>query len=134
MDKKTIDSTTYTYEKLLEMRKSGLKDNINLAMIVLKSEHPAMWASLLTFTGEGPVTEALVKQLSLSASVSVGNTAKYRGMKDCPEMVITDLALKPTKSIVKTDTYHTLVTCKYFNRSNQSFMTIQDRLECFEIL
>lgn len=134
MDKETIDATTLTYEKLIMMLKSGAKDNIALAMTILKTEHPAMWVSLIGFSGEGVITEGLVLQLAKSSAVSVGSVAKYRGMKEGPEMVITDLMIKPTKSIVKTDAYCTMVTCKYFNRSNQSFMTIQDRLECFEIL
>lgn len=121
------------YQKLVGLLTSGIKENIDLAMTVLKHHHPAMWCALLNYTGIGEVNEEILKKLSIQGTLSLGNRVKYRGMENCPQMVVTHMALQPQKSAFGNN-YYTKVTCKYFNKSTQTFVTIEDRMECFEIL
>ncbi len=119
--------------KIVELFKSGIKENVDLAMTICKSEHPVLWAAMLGVTGAGEITTDILNQIASTRLFSIGNRVRYKGMDSSPYMVISKAELIKTSSIIGV-TYHTKLTCKYYNKSTQAFCMTEDRAECFEVI
>lgn len=120
-------------EKVLLLINSDNESKV-LGYKLLREEEPAIWAALLSYTGIDTVTDTLINEIfTNNPIINIGHVVKYKGMANCPEMVVTDIFVQ-TKTTTQISKYTTLVTGKYFNKSNQSFTTIKDRMECFEII
>jgi len=131
-------------EKIKMLLKAGDPESINLALEVCKIEHPAIWAALLNYTGvlssfngsspqagigSAPKDQILAHIADNRHILNIGHKVRYRGMEGCPTMVVTSISVE-----YKGTLYITKVEAKYYNKSSQSFCSVADRIECFEIL
>ena len=125
-------------EKIITMITSKESEMNVLAMEVLKKDQPAVYAALLNYTGYQELDENAIKEIYRNKEFNIGTVVRYRGMDDCPKMVISNVELKkytPTYSTLSTTAkYWFIITAKWYNKSSQAFQSIQDRLECFEII
>lgn len=124
-------------EKIKEMLGSSDMEMRELGMITCKEEFPAVWAALLNFTkpasNDSTTNQKSMEQIVNNAHCNIGSMVKYRGMEFCPTMVVSNVEVVSTQ-IANRPTYVTKITAKYFNKGNQTFMQVQDRIECFEII
>jgi len=119
-------------EKIKEMIASGDPEMVKLGMLTCQEKYPAVWAALLNFTRpHTKLTKEVVDEISSNSYCNIGSIVRYRGMEFAPTMVVTNIG-------VTTQSGHnnliTNVTAKYFNKGNQTFNTVADRIECFEIM
>lgn len=123
-------------EKVTKLLESKDPEAKILGYRLLQEEEPAVWAALLCYTGIGDITAELLELLhSKDSLLNIGHIIKYKGMPNCPCMVVTEIqVLTSNTGVPASRKYYTQVTGKYFNKSNQSFIAIKDRLECFEIV
>jgi hypothetical protein len=49
-------------------------------------------------------------------------------------MVVTNIEIKTVNGLGGKQTYYTNVKCKWYNKSTQSFSSIDEKLECLEII
>lgn len=122
-------------DKIVDMMSSPDAGMNMLAMEVLKKEQPAVYAALLNYSGYRELDEKAIKEIYRNKDFNIGTVVKYRGMDDCPKMVITHIEMKKLQNMSATNTkYYFNITAKWYNKSSQTFHNIQDRLECFEII
>lgn len=124
-------------EKIVTMITSKDAEMNVLAMEVLKKDQPAVYAALLNYTGYQDLDENAIKEIYRNKEFNIGTVVKYRGMDDCPKMIVVDVQLKKYASAASVKTvakYWFIITAKWYNKSSQTFQQIQDRLECFEII
>lgn len=131
-------------ERIIDML-SGGQEMRGLGLTLLREYSPAAWACLCNYTGwgNGPVGEVL-EEMHKNKYTNIGDIVRYRGMPESPNMVITNIVLRPTPPSGSTYSpnprtfsesfYHTDVTVRYWNKSKQELNSVTDRLECFEIV
>ena len=120
-------------EKIVDLLKSKIQENVDLAMSVCRVEYPFLWVALLGFTGLGEISSEILNEVAKKRLFNVGTRVKYKGMDGSPIMVVIKAEMSKQHSLVGT-TYITNLTCKYYNKSTQSFSTTIDRVECFELI
>lgn len=127
-------------DKIVEMLQ-GDKEMKELAMIAIEREYPAVHAALLNYTGYGTVNSMVVNTIENVGYINLGDNVRLRGLSGSPEMIVTAVTVTQTKINApygsineRIPSYATLINAKYWNRSKQEFVGIQDRIECFEKL
>lgn len=122
-------------EKIKEMLASNDSEIYQLGMTYLRQNEPSIWAALLSYTGIAPVTGELLGLLSRMSIIHMGYNVRYRGLDDSPTIVVTEVNLAPQTSKDKSAiNYKTMVSGKYFCTKTNTFVHVQDRFECFEII
>lgn len=116
-------------EKIKEMLVSKDKELQKLGWQLCQEKYPAVWAALLNFTRGGTVTKDHVDMIEKNPYINIGTPVRYRGMEFAPSMVVINLQLSSQSGLSTTQ-----VTAKYFNKGNQTFVSVTDRIECFEII
>lgn len=126
--------------KIMDLLRSGQKESYDLAMIILQKEYPAVWAAMLNFTvdlstfSDLTARSKMIEEIYKNSYINIGTKVKYRGMNQCPPMVVTTIGVNNFKGFGNTIIISTVITAKYYNKSSQSFTTVNDRIECFEII
>lgn len=118
-------------EKVKTLLASADEEAHRLGMEICRTQHPALWASLMSFTGYGKITIEAISVIHRHSGLSIGMPVRYRGMDGSPNMVVTNIKFT-TSNIGGREMYYTYLVCKYFQRSSQVFSTVEDRVECFE--
>ena len=125
-------------ERIVTMLSSEKEEDRVIAIQALQSEHPLVWAALTGYTGLAHGRDKAVDGKKLLAAIhkskdySLGSNVRYKGLRESPLMVVINISASEFTSAAKLKSYAVMLECKYFNKSSQTFVTITDRLECFE--
>jgi hypothetical protein len=119
--------------KLVQMLKSKDPEMYRLGLTICQKEYPAIWAGLVNFTGIGEITDEALATINTYNEINIGTVVRFRGMSGSPDMVVVDARLESIKG-ARTPGYKTLIKCRYYNKSKQSFETIEERIECFDVV
>lgn len=119
--------------KLIQMLKSPDKEMYKLGLTICQKEYPAIWAGLVNFTGIGDVTDEVLATINSYTEINIGTIVRFRGMSGSPDMVVVDARLESIKN-TKVPGYKTVIKCRYYNKSKQSFEIIEERIECFDVV
>lgn len=119
--------------KLIQMLKSPDKEMYKLGLTICQKEYPAIWAGLVNFTGIGDVTDEVLATINAYSDINIGTVVRFKGMSGSPDMVVVDAKLESIKNS-KVPAYKTIIKCRYYNKSKQTFETIEERIECFDLV
>lgn len=128
-------------KKIDEMLRSMDPEMRLLGLEACKVENPMLWAALMGFIGPRMSSSDMYHALG-DAKIFIGARVKYKGMENCPTMVVTAVTAQQLASVVsdimdpdkRNPGFCLNLTAKYYNKSTQTFCISTDRIECFEII